>query len=258
MNKKLAIFLLCVLAVLAGISAANYAPRDHVDAGLYDHRFPRQVVLVGDERPVIWYNTSGGEWYWFSIRGSSSMVTDVNYIWPPADGTQYSALITDGNGILSWGFMDANYFPYDPNDGFQLPDRTPGSIIFVDTNNYPIWEDNDNLYFDDVNDFAGFALGHITGDPKPNNYIQVYKLLNFDPTLLNVSVGWARDDVLDGPNNVRIGEGAGGVLQTAKENALGGKDAGRYLVDANDNTGWGYKVIGGLATDVRTPIRDEA
>jgi hypothetical protein len=58
------------------------------------------------------------------------------------------------------------------------------------------------------------------------------------------------DDTAIGPNNVRIGHGAGVLLDESEENTLGGKDAGQYLVDSNDNTGWGYQVIGGAGEGV--------
>jgi hypothetical protein len=221
------------------------APDDRDNVTAFDQELPEKLVLVGDEKGVVWYNQSGSDWYWFAIHGSPNMVSDVNYIWPYADGTQYSALITDGNGVLSWGFIDTNDFDVndtDPNSIIiGLPVLTPGSRIFVDANGYPLYEDNDNAYFDDTNDFAGFALGHIASGTRPNNYIQVYKLLNFDPDLYNTSVGWSYTDSLTGPNNLRVGYHAGKGMTTGVRSAYGGRGSGEFANENTDNAFWGFQ-----------------
>jgi len=212
------------------------------------------ILLSADEKELVFYNLDDPyvsdilDANTVSFRASESMTTTYYLRLPIGYGEPNSVLATDGvqNAQLRWVFIDANLWG-DPNT-IELPTLTPGSRVFVDANGFPLYEDNANAYFDDVNDFAGFALGHITGDPKPNNYIQVYKLLDFEPTLFNTTIGMGTDDTTTGPNNVRIGHNAGVVLGEGYENSLGGKDAGLYLVDANDNTGWGYKVIGGNAT----------
>lgn len=173
-KSGLDILLICVLSILTSTVAANYAPRPHVDQTIYDQRLPGQLVMVGDEKKIVWYNNADdGEWYWFSIRASNDMVSDVNYVWPVADGDPNSVLATDGAGILFWGAFDANSIIYDSNDGFQLPDKTPGSVMFANTDGFPLWEDNPHLFYDDANDYFGVGLN------TPNNTIQVLDLINF-------------------------------------------------------------------------------
>ena len=254
--KKTILICILLLSAWAGIVCGSYGSyKDREDWG------PRgDLILAFDEKEVVWYNLDdvynddANDANTVSIRASQA--TDETYYmrWPINSGDPNSVLMTPGdqNAQLVWATIDANLV--DVNDGnnvsIALPVLTPGSRIFVDANGFPLFEDNDNAYFDDVNDFAGFALGHIAGDPKPNNYIQVYNLLNFDPDLLNVSVGWARTDNMTGPNNVRIGEGAGGVITSGKQNAVGGKDAGASIVLRDDNAFWGYEAganVGGGA-----------
>lgn len=255
MKLKIGIFLLCLFAVLSGIAIGDYAPRPHVDQGLYDQRLPRQLVLIGDEQPVIWYQTDGSEWYWFSIRSSPSMVTDVNYLWPIDQGDANSVLLTPGGSSpvqLVWATVDANLIDINDTDpnivNIELPTKTPWNVMFADVNGFPLTDDPNNFTYYEPNTAFGIGLDNIAEGIYSNNFIQVYSLLDFHPTLFNTTIGMGSDDTTTGPNNVRIGYGAGAVLDEGYENTLGGKDAGQYLVDSNDNTGWGYKVIGGNAT----------
>jgi hypothetical protein len=209
MKTKIGIFLLCVLAVFAGVKAADHAPRPHVDQGLYDQRLPRQLVMVGDANKVVFYSKDEeGDWRWWSIRAPDTIILDANYIFPAEPNDVNSVLYiksVDSNEItLDWGPFDANWVIQDSNGTFTFPTKTPWCVIFVDANGYPLSEDPNNFTYYEPNTAFGIGLDNIAEGTYANNYIQVYKLLNFDPTLLNVSVGWARDDILDGPNNVRI------------------------------------------------------
>ena len=113
MKMKLAIFLLCVLAAVAGVKAANHAPRPHVDQGLFDQRLPRQLVLVGDANKVVFYSQDdAGEWKYWSMRAADTIVIDANYIWPdePNDVNSVLTIIqsADGEITLDWRPFDAN------------------------------------------------------------------------------------------------------------------------------------------------------
>jgi len=204
------------------------------------------------------------ETYSTSIRTSGSASETYNMQWPIDSGDPNSFLMTPGdpNSQLVWGVFDANVIivtpdPCDPNVvTISLPDRTPGSIIFVDANNYPVWEDNTNLYYDDVNDRVGIALGHIAGDPRPNNYIQAYSLLDFEPDLYNVTIGMGEDDTTTGTDNTRLGYHSGYSLTTGLQNTLGGKGAGRFLEADSNNTGVGYMVIGAVSEPGIEPYPD--
>jgi len=243
--------ILIVFSLLfAGMAVANLAPRPHVDQDLIDQRLPRQLVMVGDEGKIVWYNKDdAGDWWWWSLRASGSMVTDANYIWPWAGGDVNEALaIYSINGdeyALYWGgFGDANGL---------LPDKTPWNVMFVGADGYPLTEDPNNFTYYQPETAFGLGLDNIAEGTYANNYIQVYSLLDFEPNLFNVTIGRGSDDTATGPNNVTIGRGAGNVLDEGYENTLGGKDAGRYLIDSNDNTGWGYKVIGGAGDGIFIP-----
>lgn len=217
--------ILMILAVIGGWATADVAPRPHDNQERFDQRLPAKLVLVGDEKGVVWHNQDASEdWWWFSILGSPNMVSDQKYIWPHADGAANSLLATDGTGVLFWGPFDANSIIYDSNDGFQLPDKTPGSIMFAHTDGFPLHEDNDNFYFDDVNDRIGIALS----GTRPNNYIQVQDLIEFNNTLSNTELGWQ----------------AGNGITVGVRNSFGGYQAGLYT-DADDNTAWGYHALGG-------------
>jgi hypothetical protein len=234
--------LLMVLAVAGGVAMGSYAPRTHVDYAPFDQRLPRQLVMVGDEGKIVLYNQAGdGNWYWWSVRASNDMVTDVNYIWPSVVGDVNSALsiysIAGNEVTLRWGgFSDANGL---------LPSKTPWNVMFVGADGYPLTEDPNNFTYYQPETAFGLGLDNIAESTYANNYIQVYSLLDFEPNLFNVTIGRGSDDTATGPNNVTIGHGAGDALDEGYENTLGGNYAGRYLIDSNDNTGWGYAVLGG-------------
>lgn len=240
--------ILCILAIFAGWATANLAPRPHDNQELYDQRLPAKLVLVGDEKGVVWYNQDdSGDWWWFSIHGSPNMVSDQKYIWPATDGDPNAIIFTDGSGVLAFGAGGDvnNVFVLDPDPNWADPNGLyfnfeEGSIIFAAPDG-TLTEDNDNLYFDDVNDFAGFALGHIAADTRPNNFIQVYKLLNFDPDLFNTSIDWSYTDSLTGPNNVRVGYYAGKGMTSGTRNAYGGRSNGEFANENTDNAFWGYQ-----------------
>ncbi|MHC4744332.1 MAG: hypothetical protein ACYS8Z_20650, partial [Planctomycetota bacterium] len=262
MNRnRIILILFCAMLLVAGAG-------DYKDRGDWTPR--DDLLLVGDENEVVWYNldstwtsdeSDAADANTVSIRASGELEESYRGRMPTDSGEPNSVLMTPGDidSQWVWAVIDSNLIIIDDGDAndvnIALPTLTPGSRIFVDANGFPLYEDNDNAYFDDVNDFAGFALGGIASGTRPNNYIQVYYLLNFDPDLLNVSVGWARDDVLVGPNNVRIGEGAGGLLREGFQNSLGGKGSGLGLVDETDNSFWGYQ----SGMNIETPaVRDEA
>lgn len=248
------IIVLIIFFLIACIAYGTYGT--YGDWGDYELAVG-DLLLLADEKEVVWYNDSNT----VSIRASELMAVDYYMRWPLNWGEPNSVLMTPGvqNAQLVWAIIDTNQIDVnwmEPNTPvIGLPVLTPGSRIFVDVNGYPLFEDNDNAYFDDINDFAGFALGHIAASTRPNNYIQVYKLLNFDPNLYNTSVGWSADDVLEGPNNVRFGYHAGRYLTKGKQNALGGRGSGERLTENEDNAFWGYQTGKYVET---APVRDEA
>lgn len=241
--KKLIILLLTIgtLAIGAG---------DYGDGGDFD--VADDILIINDENELVWYNWDtdfsygGTDFNTVSIRASGSLEESYRGRMPINSGDPNSVLMTPGDidSQWVWATFDANWIVEDGNE-FTFPTKTPWNVMFVGSDGYPLTEDpNDFTYYQPETAF-GIGMDNIAEGIYANNYIQVYYLLNFDPNLLNTSIGWARDDVLDGPNNVRIGDGAGGLLETSKENTLVGKDAGKPLVDVDDDTGVGYKVIGG-------------
>jgi len=169
-----------------------------------------------------------------TVRTAAGATETYQMKWPIDSGDPNQALCTDGgiDAQLFWGgFGDANGV---------LPKKTPWNVMYVGADRYPLTEDPN--YFTYYAPERAFGVGF---DGYANNYIQVKNLLEFDPNLFNVTIGMGSDDTTTGPNNVRVGHGAGDSLLTATRNTLGGKDAGTYLQDANDNTAWGYKSLGG-------------
>jgi hypothetical protein len=81
-----------------------------------------------------------------------------------------------------------------------------------------VWIDNTTRF--------GIGLGN------PRDTIEVIHRMVFDPILFNTLVG----------------EDSGGSLTTGVRNTLGAYYAGYWLEDADDNSGWGYKTIGGAGT----------
>lgn len=87
------------------------------------------------------------------------------------------------------------------------------------------WMFGANPLFVWIDDTSRWGIGLAS----PRDMIEVAHRLVFDPTLFNTLVG---DD-------------SGYSLTTGVRNTLGAYHAGYWLEAANDNTGWGYKVIGG-------------
>ena len=208
------------------------------------------IWLSADGTYVVWTNDNGTT-YTVAVRASDAMTETYKGKWPIYSGEPNSVLMTPGdvNSQWIWAEVDANIIDInDPNISIKLPTLTPWNVTFVDSNGFPIYEDpNDFTYYQPERAF-GIGMDSIAGRTYADNLIEVYSLLWFDPNTLSTSIGWGGDHSMAGPNNVRIGFGAGTSLRNGIENSLGGKDAGRALVDANDNTGWGYKVIGGQNT----------
>ncbi|MBU2249264.1 MAG: hypothetical protein KKD77_21130, partial [Gammaproteobacteria bacterium] len=123
--RKLIYILILFLSPLAGV-LANLAPRPHPNMSLIDQRLPRQLLLVGDEYPIYWYNKADdNEWYWWSMRADAYMVTDANYVWPFAAGDAGDVLFirqieNTAEVYLDWGLFDANWVVVDGNE-FTFP-----------------------------------------------------------------------------------------------------------------------------------------
>jgi len=56
------------------------------------------LVLSGDEKKIYWYNGD----YYLTLRASSSLAANYNFLLPVNDGDNNQYLKTDGSGILSW------------------------------------------------------------------------------------------------------------------------------------------------------------
>ncbi len=249
-----------LLCCFAAYAAANFAPAAHVDKVIFDQRIPEKILLVGDEKMVVWYNKSGSDWYWWSLRADANMVTDANYVWPFAAGSAGDVLfirqIEDTAEVyLDWGLFDANWVVVDGNE-FTFPTRTPWRIMYADANEYPLCEDPNLLFYRPESAF-GVGLNNIAVGTLPNNYIQVYTLLDFEPNLLNVTIGRGSDDTATGPNNVTIGNSAGDGLTVGQRNTLGGNFAGEAIATRDDDSFYGFesgKNVGGGA--LAAPLSD--
>ncbi len=249
--KKLIILLLFIgtLAIGAG---------DYGDGGDFD--IPEDFLLLGDEEEIVFYNWDTAFAYGsidfntVSIRASGQLEESYRGRMPINSGDPNSVLFTPGDidSQWVWAVIESTLIDINSSDpniiSIGLPTKTPWNVMFADVNGYPLTDDpNDFTYYQPERAF-GIGMDSIVGRTYADNLIEVYSLLLFDPNTLSTSIGWGGDHSMTGPNNVRIGFGAGTALDTGIENTLGGKDAGLLLVDANDNSGWGYKVIGGLAT----------
>jgi len=242
------------IIILLSIATIVYGHGSYKIRGDYENK-KGNILLSDDEKELVFYNLDtvyvddGNDANTVSFRASESMNVTYYMRLPVNWGDPNSVLTTEGiqNAQLRWDTFDANWIVHDGNE-FTFPTKTPWCVIFVDANGYPLTDDPNNFTYYEPNTAFGVGLDNIAEGTYANNYIQVYTLLDFHPTLFNTTIGMGSDDVTTGPNNVRIGHGAGDALDEGYENTLGGKDAGTYLIDSNDNTGWGYKVIGGNAT----------
>jgi len=252
------------IIILLSIATIVYGHGSYKIRGDYENK-TGNILLSADEKELVFYNLDDPyvsdvlDANTVSLR-ASELLGETYYMRWPIDSGPDSNNVLMGNGSLDdqlwWGQVDANLI--DGND-IKLPEKTPWNVIFVDANGFPIYDDPNHFTYYQPSGYFGVGTDYITGQTYANNYIQVYTLLDFHPTLFNTTIGMGSDDVTTGPNNVRIGHGAGDALDEGYENTLGGKDAGTYLVDSNDNTGWGYKVIGGNGTGgIAAPFRDEA
>lgn len=176
MDRYLKLFI-CLLpvAILAGAGIRS--------AGDYD--VPGDVNMHGDESMLVFTNRdSNGISGRISFRASSSLVSDVNFVLPIADGNASDVLTTDGNGNLSWS--DANgvgggaesdpiFSASDVNDVnstdiahwnyvYDNNDTAAGSDGQIQYNNGGVFGGDSNLAWDDVNNILT-----IIGDVNASN-----------------------------------------------------------------------------------------
>ena len=223
MNDRAIKFVVLVF-VLSTTLAYGYG--SYFDRGDYENK-RGDILLSYDEAELVWFNLdtplyeNATDIKSISVRASGAMIETYYGRWPINSGEPNSVLLTPGdiNSQWVWATIDANLI--DGND-IELPTLTPGSIIFVDANGFPLYEDNPNLYYDDVNNFVGINTN------SPRDRLEVVKRFVTDPLLFNTLVGHE-----DG-NSITVG----------KKNTLGGYQAGFFL-DSNDNTAWGYQAVGG-------------
>ena len=114
-------------------------------------------TLAGQTARIIFKELAANGVNYVSLQSRDSIIADIEFVLPSADGAANQALITDASGVLSWGgHDDLNGFVAEEHiDWTNATDnlKTTGSADVGDvTINSPV-----NVYNLDHDSFAGFV-----------------------------------------------------------------------------------------------------
>lgn len=166
----------------------------------------------------------------------STVISNVPYNWPAAQGAAGSVLTNDGSGSLTWGTSSGSGWSLTGNAG-----TTPGTDFIGTTDNQPLQFKVNNVLMGAINTNGGIFFGENAGSAGTGT-----GSVGIGPATLQQNTS--------GSNNIAIGNTALQLNQSGNSNVAVGGFALSFNTAASNNVAIGYSTSNVTTGEANTAI----